>query len=141
MSKVKKILIVVLVPLLLAMASWLYWETEISLTELIPDEQWTKVQLFIGDPGVGETEWEDTLSLEDILAAVNQTKVTRGPEFPGMLQPYFRLYLIHEDGYPTAITVVENGQVSIAAELDFDNYRYYEGGEELYQALLELTSG
>lgn len=140
MTRFRKICIAICVLALVIAGLYLYWETEIPLTNMLPDEDWTKVQLFVGDPGVGESEWEGALAPEDILAAVNQTKVTRGPEFSGMSQPYFHLYLIHENGYPTTITAVENGQVAVAIEMDFDNYRYYEGGEELYQALLALTS-
>ena len=37
------------------------------------------------------------------------------------------LYAVHH--------VAENGNISVAVELDLDHYSYYQGGEELYQAL------
>jgi hypothetical protein len=139
MSKAKMLLIAVCVLLLLGVSLWLYWETDLPLMEQIPDEQWAKLEISVGDPGEGDTKI-DPPALESVLTAIADTQVTRHSEIRGLSYPYFRLLLYKGEAYPTLIYVQENGWVTIAEELDFDHYRYYEGGEELYQALLKLTA-
>lgn len=139
MSKGKILLIALCVLLLVGVSLWLYWETELPLMEQIPDERWVKLDFSVGEPGVEEYGITPP-ALEDVLSAIADTRVTRYSEIRGLSYPYFRLLLYKGEAYPTLIYVQENGWVTIAEELDFDHYRYYEGGEELYQALLELTS-
>lgn len=141
MKKPQKIFLAGLLVCVLTFFAWFYWERTFSLSSVLPQEDWVRVEIYIGDPGVGQEQWQGTVELEDVLSALEQARVSRGPEFPGMTQPYFQLTLYKGESYPTHITVVKNGQISVAAELDFDNYKYYEGGQWLYAALLALTAG
>lgn len=141
MSKTKKIILAALAVCMLAASLWLYWERTFSLSSVLPEENWTRVEISIGDPGVGQAIWQGTVDLETVLTALDHARVSRGPGFPGMTQPYFQLTLYKGEAYPTHITVVKNGQISVAEELDFDHYAYYEGGDWLYAALLTLTAG
>ena len=139
MPKGKMLLIALCVLLLLGVSLWLYWETDLPLMEQIPDEEWVKLEFSIGEPGADEYGIIPP-ALDAVLTAIADTRVTRHSEIRGLSYPYFRLVLYKGEAYPTLIYVQENGWVTIAEELDFDHYRYYEGGEELYQALLKLTA-
>lgn len=119
--------------------SWLYWETELSLSGILPEENWISLELWVGEPGSGDTKI-DSPALEDVLGAIGKTNVTRASAEDGFFVPYFRLTLYKGESYPTLLYVAQNGRITVAVELDLDNYQYYKGGEELYQALLELTS-
>ncbi len=135
----KKVLLAICVLLLvLCAALWMYWESKIPMIELIPDADWIKLDMSISEAGIGDREI-DPPELEKVLEAIGKTKVTRGPEDRDV-SGSFRLALYKGEGYPTVIYVAEDGKIAIAAEMDVDNWRYYEGGEELYQALLELIS-
>ena len=128
-----------LVILLCALCISLWYRTELPLADRIPQENWVRCEVFLGTPGVGDTEvpMDD---LQGLLDAIGRTTVVRRSEFPGFYTPYFRITLFKGESYPTLIHVAENGNISVAAELDLDHYAYYKGGEELYQALLELTA-
>ena len=138
--KLKKILLAVLVISTLAVAVWTYWEQDFSLMAALPDVYWQKVEISLGEPGAGETMLVCTDDVDDVLTALEQAQVNRGPEFRSMSQPYFKLVLYKGEAYPTYITVVENGQISVAVELEFDHYQYYEDGGTLYAALMEIAS-
>ncbi len=124
--------------LVLCAALWMYWERQIPMIELLPEEDWVKLDMRISEAGTGDREI-DPPELEKVLEAIGKAKVTRGPEYKDV-SGSFRLALYKGEGYPTVIYVSEDGKIAIAAEMDVDNWRYYEGGEELYKALLELTS-
>ena len=128
-----------LVILLCALCISLWYRTELPLADRIPQENWVRCKVFLGTPGVGDTEvpMDD---LQSLLDAIDHTTVVRRSEFPGFYTPYFRIALYTGESYPTLIHVAENGDISVAVELDLDHYSYYKGGEELYQALLELTA-
>ena len=142
MEKVKKLGIAVCTFILLLGGLYVYWEREIPLMSLLPDEDWTKVQLLMGN--VGSDEWEREFTdppLDRILDFIQATKVTRDEKDPYLDDQYFQIYLIPEDGYPTVIHVEKNGEVIVFADstLDMDEYRYYEDGEILYSMLLSLS--
>ena len=128
-----------LVILLCALCISLWYRTELPLADRIPQGNWVRCKVFLGTPGVGDTEvpMDD---LQSLLDAIDHTTVVRRSEFPGFYTPYFRITLYKGESYPTLIHVAENGDISVAVELDLDHYSYYKGGEELYQALLELTA-
>ena len=135
----KKVLLAICVLLrVLCAALWMYWESKIPMIELLPDEDWVKLDMSFSEAGIGDREI-DPPELGKVLTAIGKTKVTRGPEYKDV-SGSFRLALYKGEGYPTVIYVGEDGKIAIAAEMDVDNWRYYEGGEELYEALLELTS-
>lgn len=141
MKKSRMIILAALIACVLIVSLWFYWEHTFSLNSVLPEENWTRVEISIGDPGVGDEQWQGTVDLEAVLTALEYARVSRGPEFPGMTQPFFQVTLYKGEAYPTHITVVKNGQIAVAEELDFDNYKYYEGGDWLYAALLTLTAG
>lgn len=117
----------------------LWYRADLALADRIPQENWGRCEVFLGKPGVGDSEVHLD-DLQGLLDAIDCTTVTRRSEFKGFFTPYFRITLYKGEAYPTLIHVAENGDISIAAELDLDHYSYYRGGEELYQALLELTA-
>ena len=136
----KKLSICILIVILLcALCFSLWYRTELPLANRIPQENWVRCEVFLGTPGVGDSEipMDD---LQSLLDAIDRTTVVRRSEFPGFYTPYFRITLYKGESYPTLIHVAENGDISVAAELDLDHYSYYKGGEELYQALLELAA-
>lgn len=140
MSRGKKAAILIAAFVLLIFGLWMYWEREIPLTEILPDVSWTKVRLLAGDPDSQEREQEfASPPLDEILAAADAAKVTRDGKNPYLSDKYFQLYLYREDGDPTVIYVKNTGQIMIAADLD--HYRYYEGGEEFYEALSAICAG
>lgn len=128
-----------LIILLCVLCFSLWYRTELPLADRIPQEHWVRCEVFLGEPGVGDAEipMDD---LQGLLDAIDRTTVIRRSEFPGFHTPYFKITLFKGESYPTLIHVAENGDISVAAELDLDHYSYYKGGEELYQALLELTA-
>ena len=135
----KLIVCILLVVLLFSLCFSLWYRTELPLSDRIPQENWVRCEVFLGTPGVGDAEipMDD---LQGLLDAIDRTTVIRRSEFPGFHTPYFKITLFKGESYPTLIHVAENGDISVAAELDLDHYSYYKGGEELYQALLELTA-
>lgn len=129
MSRGKKAAILIVVSVLLITGLWMYWEREISMMDVLPDASWTKARLLAGDPDSQEREQEfASPPLDEILAAVEATKVTRDGalSLPG-------------GGDPTVVYVTNTGQIIIAADLD--HYRYYEGGEAFYEALSAIGVG
>lgn len=140
MSRGKKAAILIVVSVLLITGLWMYWEREISMMDVLPDASWTKARLLAGDPDSQEREQEfASPPLDEILAAAEATKVTRDGKNPYLSGKYFQLYLYWEAGDPTVIYVKNTGQIIIAADLD--HYRYYEGGEEFYEALSAICAG
>lgn len=143
MTKAKKNGIMLCVLALVIGGLYFYWEWKMPLSNLLPDKEWTKVQLLMGD--VGSDEWEQEFidpPLDKILDAVRATKVTRDEKDPYLDDKYFQIYLIPEEGYPTVIHVENNGEVIVYADsaLDMDDIRCYEDGEILYSMLSGLSN-
>ena len=102
MSRGKKAAILIAAFVLLLFGLRMYWEREISLTEVLPDASWTKARLLAGDPDSQEREQEfASPPLDEILAAADATKVTRDGKNPYLSDKYFQLYLYREVGDPT----------------------------------------
>lgn len=140
MSRGKKAAVLIVVFALLCLGLWMYWEREIPLTDILPDAAWIKVRLLAGDPDSQEREQEfASPPLEEILAAADAVKVTRDGKNPNLTGKYFQLYLYRENSDPTVIYVKNTGQILIAADLS--HYRYYEGGEEFFDALSAICAG
>jgi len=137
----KKKLLAILAVLLLLGCDYLYWTLELPLADKLPEavQNTMGVQLFYYDDFF--TSREITVEQEavaDILNALEGTAVTRCPKFGTMSQPFFYLYLHYPNGY-TRLLVVENGDISADPDMDSDRRIYFDGGEELFQALLPLT--
>lgn len=130
----KKILIVFLV-LALVTVDALYWTCGLSLGQQLPAKVWGKAQLWSGYDRQVELSDED---FGYIAAALENTRVTRRTKFQTMSQPWFYLVMQRPDGALVFLTVVENGD--IAVDPGTGKKQYYDGGGELYMALLSLTS-
>lgn len=134
MDRKKKVFAVVAVFLLL-LGDYLYWSIPFSFGKVLPQESWTKVQLWYYDEHFDsreilvEEEW-----IERILTTAAGTTVTNRPRFRTMSQPFFYLFLYHPNGY-TRITVVENGDIDLNPRISDQRELYYDGGEELFAVL------
>lgn len=139
MPRQKKLLVIAAV-LLLLLGDYLYWTIPFSLGKAVPNENWNGAQLWYYDEhfDMQEIPIAET-ALQQLLTCLKTEKVTHRPRFRGMSQPYFQLYLYHGEGYPCSVTIVENGDISIAAEFDTDHRTYFDSGEELYRNLLSMT--
>ena len=135
----KKILILLAVLLILA-ADWFYWTQSLSLSRQLPAKVWGQAQLWHCNEN-----WFDgpEIVLEEgeygrIAAALENARVTRRPKFNIVSAPWFYLIMQRPDGALVILTVGENGDISV--DPGTGKKQYYDGGEELYQALLSLTS-
>ena len=135
MKKMKLLIPLVILVCIACLFAW--YGMELELAGQLPREEWVRAEVRQAEAGVGAQE----VVLEDIqalLEAIADTTVTRRQEFHSVA-PGFEILLYGDGGYPTLMYVLENGNISIAEELDLDHYTYYEGGQNLYQKLLELT--
>ena len=140
MSRWKKLL-TVLVVLLLFFGDYLYWTISQPLDSCLPEAVYGSVKAeLIGHDSffTPRTIEVETNMVTDILDALKQTVVTRRPKFVSMSEPFFYLYLYYPDGY-IRMTVVENGNISVVPDMRSDRQVYFDGGEELYHALLQLA--
>lgn len=133
MTKAKKTAIALLVLALLIGGLWFYWERPLSLGDLIPQEAWTGLELMQDDAtNTGAFITFRNPPLEEILTQIQATRVTRAPKDRLLEEKHFQIMLKKGLPYPTMLYVEENGQIHVAADLDFDHWKNYEGGEELY---------
>ena len=141
MSRFQKAILGFLIVMLVVLCAWAYWEREIPMSDLLPDADWTDVRILMGDTDSPEREQElASPPMEEILAAVSEARVTRDTKNSHLDDSYFQIYLCSEEGYPTVVYVNRNGRLQIAADMDFDHYQYYEGGESLYKALESICA-
>lgn len=135
MSKAKKILIAVLAGCLILGGLWQCWEWEMPISDRIPEETWTRLELRQEmEAGTGlQREFE--APLEPILTRLKETRVTRRGEDHSLSEGTFQILLYKGEAYPTMLYVEPDGTIHIAKELDFTNWKQYEGGEELYEFL------
>lgn len=120
---------------------WSYWGRQIPLTDILPEGNWTKLQMWMADDTTDEWIWEiEPPALEDVLSAIAETRGDRNDKDKELGARYFQILLYREESsYPTLIYVREYGKLAIAVDYDLDHYRYYEHCEELYDALVILT--
>lgn len=136
----KKKLLAGAVVLLLLLGDFLYWTVSFALREKISQEEVTKVQLWYYDESFDFHEIPvEGDALARLVSAVKTERVTNRPSFHTMSGPYFYL-LLYCGGYPWALTIVENGDISLAPELDSDHRLYFDSGGELYQELYRLVT-
>ena len=107
------------------------------LSDFLPEENWTAVTVSQENPGTWESEMVDG-DLDKILRLLDLTVVDRAPEFRVLDQPYFELWLHSPHRARTLIYVLEDGRIAVAVAMDTENYRYLEGGRNLYSALRDL---
>lgn len=131
----KKKILVIFVILLLIAADVLYWTAGLSLGQQLPAKVWGKAELYFGY----DTEVE--LTEEDfgfLAVSLENTRVTRRPQFQTMSGPWFYLVMQRPDGALVILTIVENGD--IAVDPGTGKKQYYDGGEELYQFLMTFAN-
>ena len=70
----KKVLLSIGVLLLvLCAALWMYWERQIPMIELLPDEDWVKLDMSFSEAGIGDREI-DPPELGKVLTAIGKPK-------------------------------------------------------------------
>ena len=140
MKRIAKIILIVAVLLLVVLGVYLYETLPVAMTDILPEDNWTKAQVrFYQDNHTTEFELEGT-QLEQLVSLLEEPVVNRGPSFAGMSPPFFHIHLSASSGPGTLIYVLEDGRISIAVDYDTDHYRYFQGGETLYQAILQLIA-
>lgn len=136
MKKTKRIAAVICMLFLVLGGLWWYWEYPHPLNELIPDENWVRMEMEQTLPYnmAGNLVFEDP-PMEDVLALLPAIRVTRAQNSNHVEDDSFRITLFKGEAWPTVMYISPTGKIQIAAELDFANWKCYEGGEALYQYL------
>ncbi len=140
MKNLKKITVALCLLALVNGGLWWYWEKPMPLDSLVPDEQWTKMDLertFPENPA-GDFKFEHA-PLEDVLAMLPAIRVTRAEGKRHLEDDCFRITFYKGEPWPTVMYVSSTGRVDIATDLDFDHWKNYEGGEALYLYLSILS--
>lgn len=140
MTKGKKIAAILCLLTLIFGGLWWYWEYPLPLDTLIPEAQWVRMDLEHMLPGnlAGDLKFDDP-PMEEFLELLPGIRVTRGEERPYLDDECFRITLYKGEAWPTVLYVGSTGRVDIAADMQFDNWKYYEGGEALYLYLSILS--
>lgn len=119
---------------------WFYWEFPLSLGDRIPEDTWVRLELRQADSvNTGAYIEFQEPPLEELMTQFDATRVSRMEEDRSLDGKYFQLVLYKGEAYPTMLYVEENGHIHVAAELDFDHWKCYEGGETLYCYLSILS--
>ena len=126
--------IVLLLAVCACLFLWRYYETDINFATLLPAEKWEGATVHHYYANVLEQE----VPLDDVLNALNELTVDRGPAFHSMPTPFYMIVLEAVDGPGTRIYALPDGRVSMS--VDMENYRYFENGEELYAALKAMLA-
>lgn len=126
--------------ILLLLGLWLYWEYPISLLDRLPKENWVRMELEkqVQSDLNGDTLYMD-IPMEQILTQLDGTTVSRAAKKEHLEDEVFRITLYKGEAWPTVIYVGPSGRVDVAADMQFDDWKYYEGGEVLYTYLKALT--
>lgn len=140
MKKSRIVLLLIFAVALLTLGVFIYETTPVSMSDILPDDNWTKAQINIYRSNEPQTVDFEGIQLKELLDALNGTVVNNGAKFAGMSPPFFHIHLAQSDGPGTLIYVLENGRIAIAVDYDTENYRYFEGGEALYQTIAQLIS-
>ena len=136
MKKTKPIAMAICVLLLVIGGLWWYWEYPLALNERIPEENWVRMEMeqMLPYNMSGDLTYEDP-PMEDVLALLPAIRVTRAQNSNFVEDDSFRITLFKGEAWPTVMYISPTGKIQIAAEMDFDNWKCYEGGEALYQYL------
>lgn len=143
MKKSKKNFLPLLTLLLIVGGIWFYWGHSFPLKSALPEETWVRMQMWVRDETTDEWIWEiEPPALEDVLSAIEETMVDRNDKSKNLGYTGFELLLYPESGeHPTLIDINDYGKIAVAPYYDLDHNRYYERGEELYDALTALAEG
>ena len=142
MQKSKKFLPLWILLLLIG-SLWFYWGRAIPLESALPEENWVRLQMWVRDENAEEWIWEiEPPELAAVLSAIETTDVDRNDKSKNLGYTGFEVLLYPESGnYPTLISVTNYGKIAVAPYHDLDHYRYYERGEEFFDALAVLAEG
>ena len=140
MKNLKKITAAICLLALVNGGLWWYWERPLPLDRLIPQEQWVRMELeqMLPNNLAGDLEFQDP-PMEEILALLPAVRVTRAEKRHYLDDECFRITLYKEEAWPTVLYVGSSGRIDIAADMQFDDWKNYEGGEALYRYLYNLS--
>ena len=96
------------------------------------------LERMLPDNPEGDLKFEHA-PLEDVLAMLPAIRVTRAEGNLNLEDDCFRITLYKGEPWPTVMYVSSTGRVDIATDMQFDNWKYYEGGEALYLYLSTLS--
>ena len=140
MTRLQKMVGCICILSLVLAGLWWYWERPMPLNQLLPKEQWVRMQLeqmllekLTGDMAFAEPP------LEDFLENLPSIRVNRAEKNPAVEDESFRITLYKGEAWPTVMYVSPSGRISIAADMQFDDWKAYEGGEALYQYLYHIS--
>ena len=136
MRRITRIGRILCVLILILGGLWWYWERPLPLHDLLPEETWVRMELEqISSAGPAE-DWKFVdPPMDAVLAALPGIRVTRAEARPYLDDNCFRITLYKGEAWPTVLYVGSTGRIDIAAELNFEDWKCYEGGEALYQYL------
>ena len=140
MKNLKKITAAICLLALVNGGLWWYWERPLPLDRLIPQEQWVRMELeqMLPNNLAGDLEFQDP-PMEEILELLPAIRVTRTEKRPYLDDECFRITLYKGEAWPTVLYVGSSGRIDIAADMQFDDWKNYEGGEALYRYLYNLS--
>ena len=140
MKNLKKITAAICLLALVNGGLWWYWERPLPLDRLIPQEQWVRMELeqMLPNNLAGDLEFQDP-PMEEILELLPAIRVTRTEKRPYLDDECFRITLYKGEAWPTVLYVDSSGRIDIAADMQFDDWKNYEGGEALYRYLYNLS--
>lgn len=140
MRKIKGIGLAVCGLVLIFGSLWWYWERPLPLYELLPDVSWTRMELeqMLPDNPAGDLKFADP-PMEELLALLPAIRVSRAEGCHYLEDECFRITLYKGEAWPTVLYVGSTGRVDIAADMQFDDWKYYEGGEALYLYIYNLS--
>ena len=140
MKNLKKITAAICLLALVNGGLWWYWERPLPLDRLIPQEQWVRMELeqMLPNNLAGDLEFQDP-PMEEILELLPAVRVTRAEKRHYLDDECFRITLYKGEAWPTVLYVDSSGRIDIAADMQFDDWKNYEGGEALYRYLYNLS--
>ena len=140
MKRSKVLIAIISVLLILVLGVYVYETTPVSMSDVLPDSSWMEAQVFAYRSNETQAIDIEGAKLEQLLAALDGAVVNNGVRFSGMSPPYFHIHLAESNGPGTLIYILGDGRIAIAVDYDTDHYRYFQGGEALYQAILQLIA-
>ena len=137
MNRVKMALCTII---LLIAGLWYYWERPLALADVIPQENWVRMEMeqMLPSELTGDLKFEDP-PMEEILSLFESIQVTRTEKSRQLDDESFRITFYKEEAWPTVMYVGSTGKIWIAADMQFDDWKHYEGGEGVYIFLTNLS--
>lgn len=140
MKRRTKIILILVAAVLLVLAVSIYETMPAALADILPDDNWTKAQMFLYRSNETQAIDLEGAKLEQLIAFLEETVVNQGTKFRTMSPPYIHIHLTEKNGPGTLIYLLEDGRIAVAVDYDTEKYQYFEGGEALYREILLLTA-